>query len=93
MVLAPLGLVTLVGHSASDLGFAGLACVRAALHFAAARAWASESRLPESPGLGIEIPIGGWGEASLQGQSTPTGRSFRPVRACVRAVLFMSNQG
>ena len=26
--------------------------------------------------------IGGWGEASLQGQSTPTGRSFRPVRAC-----------
>ena len=37
--------------------------------------------------------VGGWGEASLQGQSTPTGRSFRPVRACVRAVLFMSNQG
>ena len=26
--------------------------------------------------------IGGWGEASLQGQGTPTGRSFRPVRAC-----------
>ena len=37
--------------------------------------------------------VGGWGEASLQGQSTPTGRSFRPVRACVRVVLFMSNQG
>ena len=37
--------------------------------------------------------VGGWGEASLQGQSTPTGRSFRPVRACVRAVLFMLNQG
>ena len=31
------------------------------------------------------VLFGGWGEASLQGQSTPTGRSFRPVRACVRA--------
>ena len=29
------------------------------------------------------IAVGGWGEASLQGQSTPTGRSFRPVRACL----------
>ena len=34
------------------------------------------------------VNVGGWGEASLQGQSTPTGRSLRPVRACVRAVLF-----
>ena len=39
------------------------------------------------------VTIGGWGEASLQVHSTPTGRSFRPVRVCVRAVLFMSNQG
>ena len=36
--------------------------------------------------------IRGWGEASLQGQSTPAWRSFRPARACVRAVLLMSNQ-
>ena len=43
--------------------------------------------------LFLGVRVGGWGEASLQRQSTPTGRSFRPVRACVRAVLFMSNQG
>ena len=41
----------------------------------------------------VKEEFGGWGEASLEGQSPPTGRSFRPVRACVRAVLFMSNQG
>ena len=33
------------------------------------------------------------GEASLQGHSDPTGRSFRSVRACMRPSLFMSNQG
>ena len=33
----------------------------------------------------FRLQIRHWGEASLQGHSTPTGRSFRPVRACVRA--------
>ena len=52
-----------------------------------------ESAPPPQADCGVVQQVGGWGEASLQGQSTPTGRSFRPVRACVRAVLFMSNQG
>ena len=44
---------------------------------------------------GMERMVGadrGLGEESLQGQGTPTGRSFRLVRACVRAVLFISNR-
>ena len=39
------------------------------------------------------MAIGGWGEASLQGQSTPTGRSVCLVCACVhsRSVIHVKS--